>query len=103
MEVLLTLDGSRKELVLTSENAGDVIKTEIENIASIPSDTITLVPFDRDNSDEKAVRVVYILQRWSEKWSDYVDMRFGDELKDGDKLSLLKQVQEHKSVSSDQV
>ena len=31
----------------------------------------------------------YLLQRWSEKWGEFVDVKEPEEVKDGDKLSAV--------------
>ena len=79
-EVLLEIDQSRKEVFITAETASATIK---ENL---PSTDVLLAPFDKLGSEEK--KAVYVLQKWSEKWSEYVDVKEVTELKDGDKLSV---------------
>ena len=52
--------------------------------AKYSSSSITLLPFDKTESDR-----VYVLQKWSEKWKEYLDVSDSSEIATGDKLNVF--------------
>ena len=81
LEVLLEFRGSRLPVSVTYETALSVLmeaaKVNICKPGSMPPE-----------SDAE----LYFLQRFSEKWSTFVDIKCVNELKDGDRVTLSLKV-----------
>ncbi len=76
MEVLFEVNKSRKELFIVAETVADTLR---ENL---PPNAL-LLPFDDDPGQAKDV---YVLQRWSEKWKEWVDVKDASDIGNRDKL-----------------
>ncbi len=80
-EILLEFRGSRAPLVVTSAT----LFATVENIANVtiasPVDHIDGIPAETQGDS-------YILQRFSDKWSAFVDVRKADDVLDGDRVTL---------------
>ena len=88
MEVLLEIGGSRKEL---SVDKGDVVFVVEEELGQLEMDGIlayfSCVRGEQHRTDKR----VYILQRWAEKWGSFVDVTDIEQIKDGDRLTVVLQ------------
>ena len=85
LEVLLDLsDGSRKELILVKDTALEYIRKEIEHHYQEPE-----IQLCCGNPDVESTGPKYVLQRWSSKWSEHVDVLNSEAIKTGDKLRVL--------------
>ena len=79
MEILLQFEESRKELSVTCENACSLIKGSLQ----FDSDSV-LLPFDKKTSGS-----CFILQKYSTKWSKYVDLKSSADIQNGDQLQVV--------------
>ena len=83
MELLFEFEGSRRRLNPPSSAA--VVEFVTAAIREVDRDaSISL-----GNDSDVEPRAKYLLQRWSRKWSEFVDVMELHEVKDGDKLTVL--------------
>ena len=87
MEVLLEIgEDSRKELRIDKDNVVFAVEGELGQLGM---DGIlayfSCVRGEKHRSDKR----VYILQRWSEKWENFVDVTDVEQIKDGDRLTVV--------------
>lgn len=91
MEVLLVYKDSRRQLeVKKRDDVCNVVATALEKIGWHGLVTV----LEPEASSVCSVQCssttpVYILQRWSERWNAFVDIDRIDEIKDGDKLTVI--------------
>lgn len=78
MEILLEFQESRQELSVTSDNACSIIKK------SLQLDSAVLMPYDKKTSGSH-----YILQKYSRKWSKYVNLKSSADIENGDQLLVV--------------
>ena len=94
LEVLLDLsDGSRKELVLVKDTALESIRKEIRHHYQEPHIQLCCGNHGLETTGPK-----YMLQRWSSKWSEHVDIISSEDIKSGDKLRVLPKSTVSKAV-----
>lgn len=80
-------DGSKKEIILVKENALESISQEIKHYfkdSDIQLCGLTVTAEAETKSGPK-----YMLQRWSSKWKEHVDIISSEDIKNGDKLRVL--------------
>ena len=87
-EVLLEFRGSRIPLLVTTETVHSVIKAAANVEVLQPG----APPGDQPQSVEERLGDVYILQRFSTKWSNFVDVQRVEDVTEGDRLTLTVQV-----------
>lgn len=86
-EVLLESRGSRVPLTVTTETLYPLVQNTTKiNIA--PPTEAHGGPSTAGNSGED----IYVLQCFSDKWSAFVDVQKSEEVKEGDRLTLLLKV-----------
>ena len=88
MEVLLEIGGSRKEL---SVDKGDVVFAVEEELGQLGMDGILAYFSCVRGEEHRTDKRVYILQRWAEKWESFVDVTDVEQIKDGDRLTVVLQ------------
>ena len=89
MEVLFELHESRKTLTITKDN---VIFTVEEELGKLGVDGV-LAYFSCPRGERRhGGKDVYILQRWTEKWKTFVDVPDVDQIQDGDRLTVVQEV-----------
>ena len=89
MEVLFELHESRKTLTITKDN---VIFTVEEELGKLGVDRV-LAYFSCPRGERRhGGKDVYILQRWTEKWKTFVDVPDVDQIQDGDRLTVIQEV-----------
>ena len=85
MEVLLEIGCSKKLLSVTEETLLNVVERELTLMGDV-----SLLPFKHSPSDfPGASKEFYILQRWSEKWNAFVDIKDASEVSAGDRLTVV--------------
>lgn len=86
MEVLLEIEGSRKELCVDRDNVIFIVE---EELGKLGMDGIlayfSCVRGEQHRTDKR----VYILQRWAEKWKNFVDVTDVDQINNGDRLTVV--------------
>ena len=89
MEVLFELHESRKILTITKDN---VIFTVEEELGKLGVDGVLAYFFCPQGERRHGGKDVYILQRWTEKWKTFVDVPDVDQIQDGDRLTVVQEV-----------
>lgn len=86
LEFLLQLgaDSSRKEIVTERKGAVKMIEKETQRHFQHEGEVVLF-----GLSAEKPGAATYILQRWSSKWTEYVDVTSCDDIHDRDKLRVV--------------
>ena len=84
LEVLLEIGSSRKRLSFSRESILSAVETELKLMGDV-----ALLPLGKAPSDFPAGKELYILQRWSEKWGSFVDVKEVDEIISGDRLTVV--------------
>ena len=85
MEVLLELRESRKTLIATKDNIVFVVEElGVDRVLAYFS-----CPWGERRHGSKDV---YILQRWIDKWKSFVDVTDVDQIQDGDRLTVIKEI-----------
>ena len=86
-EVLFEFGGSRKPLSLQRDSLVGVVERELVSFVG----DACLLPFAKLPSDVPTTskKVLYLLQRWSDKWDAFVDVKCADEVQDGDRLTAV--------------
>ena len=82
-DVLLEIDGFRKELTLNRENALFIIEQEVGKLGK---DVCLASLSTRDDSS----KVVYFLQRWAKRWKAFVDVTDVSQILNGDRLTVTR-------------
>ena len=88
----------KRELCTDSRDVLTTIKDEVQKHFQLNGVLFSGLPSQDVPEAEKALLAsfidkCFILQRWSSKWNDYVDVTSGNSIKDKDKLTkLLKNV-----------
>ena len=90
--MLLKLEGSRKQLRGCKEDLPFAIERELGKWGK----DACLLPLSASGTDSVSGSATsgkqrFILQRWSSKWSTYVDVSSLSELESGDKLTVVLQ------------
>jgi len=86
MEVLFEIGSSRKPLTVTRETLVEAVERELAKVFG----DACLLPFQYHEEDStSSKKVMYLLQRWSDKWDAFVDVMETDEVKDGDRLTVV--------------
>ena len=85
MEVLLSIGESKKVLVVTEDTLFSLVEQEL----SILGDVALLPPGFSSVDLPGTSKQFYILQRWSDKWSAYVDVKLTAEVIAGDHLKVV--------------
>ena len=86
---LFELHESRKTLTITKDN---VIFTVEEELGKLGVDGV-LAYFSYPRGERRhGGKDVYILQRWTEKWKTFVDVPDVDQIQDGDRLTIVQEV-----------
>lgn len=75
-EVLLEFGGSRLPLTVTAETLYSAVKDAANVDVVLPG------------ADQQSGGDLYLLQRFSEKWSTFVDVKSLDDVKESDRLTL---------------
>ena len=89
MEVLFELRESRKTLITTKDNIVFVIE---EELGKVGVDGV-LAYFSCPQGERRhGSKDVYILQRWTDKWKSFVDVTDIDQIQDGDRLTVIKEI-----------
>ena len=97
MEVLLEIRGSRKELSVDKDNVIFVVE---EELGQLGMDGI-LAYFSCVRGEQyRTDKHVYILQRWAEKWENFVDVTDVEQIKDGDRLTVVQQSTNRAAVNA---
>ena len=84
MEVLLEIESSRKRLVGVTE---ETLVSAVEQVLSVLG-YVALLPFKHSTSSDQS-KDYYILQRWSDRWGGFVDVKEASEVMDGDRLTVV--------------
>ena len=85
MEVLLEIESSRKRLVGVTE---ETLVSAVEQELSVLGD-VALLPFKHSTTSSDQSKDYYILQRWSDRWGGFVDVKEASEVMDGDRLTVV--------------
>ena len=75
--VLMEVGKSRRQVIVTRNSIFEQLHQELRKL----DPQISLL--QRDDTG------TFILQRWSEKWSTYVDVQREEDVSDGDKLQVI--------------
>ena len=96
--MLFELGSSRRELHEERDHLVYVIERELANVGK----NGILAYFSCERGHQSLTKDVYILQRWALKWETYVDVTDLEQIKDGDRLTVIRQEQsqEDRSTSS---
>ena len=78
MEVLFQINGSKKELIVSKDNVVFLIELEKLKVDEV----LAIFPVLKERGYHLD-KNVYILQRWSDKWKDYVDVTDIEQIQDG--------------------
>ena len=76
--VLLEYGKSRRQVTVSRNRLFEQIQQELRRL----DPQISLFQQDGDTG-------TFILQRWSEKWSTYIDVEVEEDVSDGDKLQVI--------------
>ena len=85
--VLLEIGSSRKELFMDRNH---LVFTIEEELGKLGKDGI-LAYFSCERGHQSTTKDVYILQRWATRWETYVDVTDIEQVKDGDRLTVIPQ------------
>ena len=86
MEVLLEIGESKKVLTVTEDTLVRVVEEEMVVLGDA-----ALLPFGFSSFDVPgASKEFYILQRWSDKWCAFVNVKKGTEVVAGDRLTIVQ-------------
>ena len=85
MEVLLSIRESTKVLLITEDTLFSVVEQELSILGDV-----ALLPLGFSSADlPRMLKRFYILQRWSDKWSAYVNVKLMAEALVGDHLKVV--------------
>ena len=96
VEILLEIDGSRKELTLIANRESVVFAIERE-LGKLGKDGV-LASFS-SSGKEGSSKKVYFLQRWAEEWNAFVDVTDVSQMANGDRLTVTRQQSSPKVAS----
>lgn len=96
IEVLLEVGESRRKLTVERDHLVYAIE---EELGKLGIDGV-LAYFSCEPGSRLSTKQVYILQRWDEKWSTYVDVSDTDQVKSGDRLICTLQQSQDSASSS---
>ena len=94
LEVLFEYRGSKREIIVEPSHLCKDVANELEIKHGISRPTVSLSAsaatrgsssLPRGNTAEK-----YFLQKWCSKWKEYVDVERASDVKEGDKLTVVK-------------
>lgn len=80
-------DGSKKEISVERENALESIQEEVRRYFQQMDALLDCGVHQTGN--QKSTGANYMLQRWSMKWTEYVDVTSNEDIKNGDKLRVF--------------
>ena len=86
MEILLEYKGSRRQLQITDPD--DLFEIIEESLKKTGWSGFLALQTDSE-SDLAELTDVYFLQRWSHKWSTFVDVADAEEIQSGDRLTVV--------------
>ena len=82
MEVLFEFRGSRRPVCVSSS----ITKEILDELTKFDSKAALRVTSSSPEDDEKNY---YLLQKWSNKWEEYVNVEEPGEIQDGDRLTAI--------------
>lgn len=94
LEVLFEYRGSKREIIVEPSHLCKDVANELEIKYGISRPTVSLSAaaairgsssLPRGNTAER-----YFLQKWCSKWKEYVDVERASDVKEGDKLTVVK-------------
>ena len=94
--MLLEVGASRRILKSTSENLLLVLERELGSVGLDGVIDLSPMPSTHESTDKK----VFVLQRWADRWHTFVDVTDVVQVKDGDKLTLVRKPAADLSTSS---
>lgn len=96
MEVLLEIGSSRKPLNdVTEQSLVNLVEAELKVMGEV-----ALLTFGKSPSDfPSGYKEFYTLQRWSDKWASFVDVKEAKEVTSGDRLTVVPFPKSSTSVS----
>lgn len=87
MEVLLEYRGSRRQITVSGgESITDCVSAELRRVGRSGASVRTA---DHNLQNTAEGEEVYLLQKWSPQWDCYVDIRNTNEIRDGDRLTVV--------------
>lgn len=86
MEVLLEYKGSRRQLQIADPD--NIYETIEESLKKTGWSGFLALQTDNE-SDLAELTDIYFLQRWSQKWSTFVDIADIEEIQSGDRLTVV--------------
>ena len=83
--VLFEFEESRKELTISTYSVLSCIEDELKNRGFYEPKILLSARCDVE------VKGTFLLQKWCNKWGAYIDVESTDQLKEGDKISVVRQ------------
>ena len=88
LEVLFEYKESRKPLSISRDC---ILRAVERELAGCVGDACLLPPgMDVSDVASSSKKIMFRLQRWSQKWLTYVDVTCVEDVKDGDKLTVVQ-------------
>ena len=95
LEVLFEYRGSKRELIVESAHLCEDVESELEVTHGISRPTVALsaaafTSSSKDSCTTLTERSYFLLQKWCSKWKEYVDVEHTKDVKERDKLTVVK-------------
>ena len=93
LEVLFEYKGSKREIIVESSHLCKDVANELETKHGISQPTVSLSAAAATSSSQSRAGNIaerYFLQKWCSKWKEYVDVERASDVKEGDKLTVVK-------------
>lgn len=105
LEVLFEYRGSKRAILVECSNLCEDVGNELQARHGISRPTVTLSATapaaSRSSQSWGNVSEKFFLQKWCTKWKEYVDVERASDVKEGDKLTVVKICSDPPGIADD--